>query len=145
MIQHLAQQPSRLCPCKVSRVIPWDMAVPGRGVWRLTTLSMYIYIKQEGKIKLCTSTKFFKMCYSYALWASSIPPLLFRVSWCLGKKWGVWDTPFLTMSGYIGWRLWFLAHLVTCLEQFGGFMPSCVYRQTVFLKVHWVHQYSQPC
>lgn len=45
MIQHLAQQPSRLCPCKVSRVIPWVVAVPGRGVWRLITLSMCIYIK----------------------------------------------------------------------------------------------------
>lgn len=40
MIQHLAQQPARLCPCKVSRVIPWDVAVPGRGIWRLSTLSM---------------------------------------------------------------------------------------------------------
>lgn len=49
MIQHLAQQPSRLCPCKVSRVIPWDVAVPGRGGWRLTTLSMCIYIKQGKK------------------------------------------------------------------------------------------------
>lgn len=32
MVQHLAQQPSRLCPCKVSRVIPWDVSVPAREI-----------------------------------------------------------------------------------------------------------------
>lgn len=58
------------------------------------------------------------------------------------------DRAYSLFNGVWLYRMTWWDDMVSCAPgqlpgAVGGFMPSCTNRQTVLLKVHWVHQHSQ--